>query len=145
MIAAARLPLRSDPANNQFERPSAQGRKKFQSKFGSDAMTKQHKAAFIVPIRASRILGEDGWEFESSERLSKNICNYLIENLGVKFLEKYCGISKYTGKGIGMSLLLDDNQEVEIIYLQLSAEALASLSKICQSIDISSEAEFFVP
>jgi len=26
MIAAARLPLRSDPANNQFERPSAQGR-----------------------------------------------------------------------------------------------------------------------
>jgi hypothetical protein len=23
MIAAARLPLRSDPANNQFERPSA--------------------------------------------------------------------------------------------------------------------------
>ena len=26
MIAAARLPLRSDPANNQFERPSAHGR-----------------------------------------------------------------------------------------------------------------------
>ena len=25
MIAAARLPLRSDPANNQFERPSAHG------------------------------------------------------------------------------------------------------------------------
>ncbi|ERK99179.1 hypothetical protein O999_12995 [Pseudomonas putida LF54] len=26
MIAAARLPLRSDPANSQFERPSAHGR-----------------------------------------------------------------------------------------------------------------------
>lgn len=26
MIAAARLPLRSDPANNQFERPNAHGR-----------------------------------------------------------------------------------------------------------------------
>lgn len=26
MIAAARLPLRNDPANNQFERPSAHGR-----------------------------------------------------------------------------------------------------------------------
>lgn len=26
MIAAARLPLRRDPANNQFERPSAHGR-----------------------------------------------------------------------------------------------------------------------
>ena len=25
MIAAARLPLRSDPANSQFERPSAHG------------------------------------------------------------------------------------------------------------------------
>jgi len=29
MIAAARLPLRSDPANNQFDRPSAHGRIKF--------------------------------------------------------------------------------------------------------------------
>jgi len=26
MIAAARLPLRRDPANSQFERPSAHGR-----------------------------------------------------------------------------------------------------------------------
>lgn len=26
MIAAARFPLRSDPANSQFERPSAHGR-----------------------------------------------------------------------------------------------------------------------
>ena len=26
MIAAARFPLRSDPANNQFERPGAHGR-----------------------------------------------------------------------------------------------------------------------
>jgi hypothetical protein len=29
MIAAARLPLRSDPANNPFDRPSAHGRIKF--------------------------------------------------------------------------------------------------------------------
>ena len=29
MIAAARFPLRSDPANNPFERPSAHGRIKF--------------------------------------------------------------------------------------------------------------------
>lgn len=29
IIAAARLPLRSDPANNQFDRPSAHGRIKF--------------------------------------------------------------------------------------------------------------------
>ncbi len=28
MIAAARFPLRSDPANNQFERPSAHDRKR---------------------------------------------------------------------------------------------------------------------
>lgn len=26
MIAAARFPLRNDPANNQFERPTAHGR-----------------------------------------------------------------------------------------------------------------------
>lgn len=63
-------------------------------------MTKQYKAEFIVPIRASRILGEDGWEFESSERLSKNLCNHLIENLRVKFIEEYCDIIKYAGEGI---------------------------------------------
>ena len=31
MIAAARLPLRSDPANNQFERPSATAGSKYAS------------------------------------------------------------------------------------------------------------------
>ncbi|MEX5540953.1 hypothetical protein VRC24_11560 [Pseudomonas poae] len=108
-------------------------------------MTNQYKAAFIFPIGATKILGEDGWEFESSERLSKNISNYLIETLKLKFLEEYSGIKKYEGEDIRMSILLDDTQEIESIYFQLSGGALTSLSEICQSIGISSEAEIFVP
>lgn len=108
-------------------------------------MTKTYKAAFIVPIGASKILGEDGWEFESSLRLSKKMGDDLIETLKLKFLEEYSGIKKYAGEGIGMSMMLDDKQEVEIIYFQLSDGALASLSKIRQCIDVSSEAEVFVP
>lgn len=108
-------------------------------------MTTKYKAAFIVPIGASRILGEDGWEFESSARLSKNIGDDLIETLRLTFLEEYSGIRKYAGEGIGMSIMFDDNQEVEMIYFQLSGGALASLSEIRQCIDVSSGAEIFVP
>ncbi|WP_062379690.1 hypothetical protein [Pseudomonas abietaniphila] len=108
-------------------------------------MTTKYKAAFIVPIGASRILGEDGWEFESSARLSKNIGDDLIETLRLTFLEEYSGIRKYAGEGIVMSIMFDDNQEVEIIYFQLSGVALASLSEICQCVDVSSGAEIFLP
>ncbi len=108
-------------------------------------MTKQYKAAFVVPIGATKILGEDGWEFESAERLSKNIGNYLIGTLKLNFLEEHSGIKKYAGEDIRMSILLDDTQEIESIYFQLSGGALASLSEICQRMDVSSEAEIFVP
>jgi hypothetical protein len=108
-------------------------------------MTTKYKAAFIVPIGANRVLGEDGWEFESPARLSKNIGDDLIETLRLTFLEEYSGIRKYAGEGIGMSIMFDDNQEVEIIYFQLSGGALASLSEIRQCIDASSGAEIFVP
>lgn len=108
-------------------------------------MTKGYKAAFIVPIGARKILGEDGWEFESSVRLSKDIGDGLIKTLKLTFLEEYSGIRKYAGEGIGMSIVFDDNQEIESIYFQLSGGALASLSDIGQCIDASSEAEIFVP
>ncbi|RAU39808.1 MULTISPECIES: hypothetical protein [unclassified Pseudomonas] len=108
-------------------------------------MTKGYKAAFIVPIGARKILGEDGWEFESSVRLSKDIGDGLIKTLKLTFLEEYSGIRKYAGEGIGMSIVFDDNQEVESIYFQLSGGALASLSEIYQCVNASSEAEIFVP
>ena len=108
-------------------------------------MTIKYKAAFIVPIGASRILGEDGWEFESSARLSKNIGDDLMETLRLTFLKEYSGIRKYASEGIVMSIIFDDNQDVEIIYFQLSGGALASLPEICQCVDVSSGAEIFVP
>lgn len=44
-----------------------------------------------------------------------------------------------------MSLFLDDNNEVENIYFQVSGNSLEALTELCQDLQVSSKAEMFVP
>jgi hypothetical protein len=44
-----------------------------------------------------------------------------------------------------MSLFLDDNNEVENIYFQVSGNSLKALTELCQDPQVSSTAEMFVP
>jgi hypothetical protein len=60
-------------------------------------MIKRYTAAFLIPIGANKVLGEDGWEFESSQRLSKDIAEHLIAELKLDFVEMYSGIKRYVG------------------------------------------------
>jgi hypothetical protein len=69
-------------------------------------MKTKYTAAFIIPIGACKNLGEDGWEFESSDRLSNEVAGHLIAALGLNFVETYSGIKRYVGENIGMSLFL---------------------------------------
>ena len=108
-------------------------------------MIKRYTAAFLIPIGASKVLGKDGWEFESSKRLSREVAEHLIAALRLDFIELYSGIKKYVGDDIGMSIVLDDMNEVENIYFQLSGNSLKALSELCQAPQVSSEAEMFVP
>lgn len=110
-------------------------------------MKGKYKAAFVIPRDADKVLSDDGWIFESSKRISDELKRYLIGYLQLMFLERYLGIEVYEKSGIKMSILLDDNQQIESIYFQLVGESdsLASLTDACKSYRNSSEVELFVP
>lgn len=108
-------------------------------------MKKKYMAAFLVPIGADKVLGEDGWEFESSQRLSKDIAEHLITALKLDFIEMYSGIKRYAGDNIIMSIFLDGDNEVENIYFQVSGGSLKALAEACHNPQVSSGAEIFVP
>lgn len=108
-------------------------------------MIKRYTAAFLIPIGANKILGGNGWEFESSQRLSKDIAEHLIAELKLDFVEIYSGIKRYVGNAISMSIFLDDDNEVENIYFQLFGNSLKALTELCQDPQVSSKAEMFLP
>ncbi|WP_448093801.1 hypothetical protein [Pseudomonas lini] len=108
-------------------------------------MKKRYQAAFIVPIGASKVLGEDGWEFKSSKRLSKQLGEYLVEVLNLEFVEAYSGIRRYAGDHIKMSIVFDGYNEVESIYFQIFDGSLTVLSEVCKVDGSFSEAEIFIP
>ncbi|MGE6387592.1 hypothetical protein ACQKEN_18255 [Pseudomonas sp. NPDC078416] len=108
-------------------------------------MIKRYTAVFLIPIGANKTLGEDGWEFKSPKRLSKEVVEQLISALRLNFIELYSGIKRYVGDDIGMSIFLDDMNEVENIYFQVFGNSLKALTELCQDPQMSSEAEMFVP
>ena len=108
-------------------------------------MTKKYKAAFLIPVGARKILGEDGWEFDSPGRLSKEVADHLIVALRLDFVEMYSEIKKCVGDNISMSIFLDDKNEVENIYFQVSGDSLNALAELCQDPKVFYKAEMFVP
>ena len=108
-------------------------------------MKGKYQAAFIVPVGANKVLGEDGWEFESSVRLSEEIKDYLIQSMRLSFLERYLGIERYVDSDIKMSVIFDDRNEIESIHFQLYGDSLAILSEVYQGSRMPIEAELFIP
>jgi len=108
-------------------------------------MKGKYQAAFIVPVGANKVLGEDGWEFESSARLSEEVREYLIQSLKLSFLESYLGIESYIDGDIKMSITFDDQNEIESIHFQLCGDSLVILTEVCQGSRMPSEAELFIP
>lgn len=108
-------------------------------------MKGKYQVAFIVPVGANKVLGEDGWEFESPVRLSEDIKKYLIQSLRLSFLESYLGIESYVDGDVKMSVIFDDQNEIESIHFQLYGDTLTLLSEMCQGGRIPAEAELFIP
>ncbi|MEQ4283255.1 hypothetical protein [Pseudomonas syringae] len=96
-------------------------------------MKMSYQAVFIVPTGASKVLGEDGWEFNSPERLLEGIGEYLVRYLDLKFEEGYAGINRYSNGRTNMSIFLDDNDKVESVYFQVFESLLAEIYQACQS------------
>ncbi|WP_310887577.1 hypothetical protein [Pseudomonas syringae] len=99
----------------------------------------------MIPIGASKVLGDDGWEFDSVERLPDSIGECLAERLNLEFMEEYTGIRKYTGNQISVSIIFDSADEVESIYFQTFDNGLALLSEACEIEQVACHAEIFIP
>ena len=106
---------------------------------------KIYGSLFLIPVGACRTLGEDGWEFDSPERLSKEVSEHLIAAFRLNFVEMHSGIERYVGDDIVMSIFLDDINEVESIYFQVSGDSLKTLAELCQDPQVFSKAEMFLP
>ncbi|MCF5745878.1 hypothetical protein [Pseudomonas tremae] len=108
-------------------------------------MKRNYQAAFIIPIGASKVLSDDGWEFDSFERLPESTGGYLAERLNLEFMEEYTGIRRYVSNQINMSIFFDSANEVENIYFQAFDNGLALLPEACKSEEVTCYAEIFIP
>lgn len=108
-------------------------------------MKRNYQAAFIIPLGASKVLGDDGWEFDSGERLPESTGGYLAELLNLEFIEEYTGIRRYISNQVNMSIFFDSANEVETIYFQTFDNGLALLSEACEIEEVACHAEIFIP
>ena len=108
-------------------------------------MKGKYKAAFIIPRGAKKVLGEYGWEFETSKSVCSEVSEYLVNSLHLKLLEKYFGLDDYVNESIKMSVVYDDYENIENIYFQLYEDALTDLLKVCQNVNALENVELFIP
>ncbi|CAM3410798.1 hypothetical protein BZK31_01950 [Pseudomonas floridensis] len=108
-------------------------------------MKSHYQAAFIVPVGASKIFGEYGWEFESARRLSDSLPEQLANRLKLELSDEYTGVRKFIGDMINMSVFLDEHNEIETLYFQVFGDTLSALENAFSGKDFAYEAELFIP
>lgn len=108
-------------------------------------MKGRYEAAFIVPVGANKTLGEDGWEFDTTNRLPEEVKKFLTDDLNLRFVENYLGIDSYVDENIKASVIYDDQNQIENVYFQVYGNAMPALSNIFQSSFIANKSELFVP
>ncbi len=108
-------------------------------------MKRKYKVVFIIPIGANKILGEDGWEFETPNRLSAEIKEFLVDTLKLEYSESYLGIDVYVNENMKMSVICDDQSQIESISFQLYEMATTTLSDMFQTGILANKSELFIP
>lgn len=76
-------------------------------------------SAFIVPIDTKKVLTNMGWVFDSKNRLSVNITNFLTSHLHLHFKEKYLNIETYSNDRFQASVIMDDSGDVENVHIKI--------------------------
>lgn len=107
-------------------------------------MKEKYKAAFIIPVGTKKTLGEDGWEFETSKRLSTELSAFLIGVLNLRFLESYSDSDIYINDNIKMTVIYDHDKLIEFVYFQLVGDTLITLKTVFAG-DILENSELFIP
>jgi len=108
-------------------------------------MKRPYQAVFIIPDGAQKLLGENGWEFISSRRLSNDLADCLINVFGLELVETYSGIKKYLGRKMDMLIICDRNDKISSLYLRLYNICPADLVEICHAFRSFNEVEVFIP
>lgn len=78
-----------------------------------------YKTAFVIPIGTSKVLEDDGWEFEGNGRLSPKLVDSIAAKFGLIKAHTYSGIVVYSGSSLKMSVVLDDSGEIEHLSIQI--------------------------
>lgn len=107
-------------------------------------MKEKYKAAFIIPVGTRKTLGEDGWEFETSKRLSTELRAFFIDVLNLRFAESYSDCDIYVNDNIKMTVIYDHDKLIESVYFQLAGDSLITLETVFAG-DILKNAELFIP
>lgn len=108
-------------------------------------MQGRYKAAFIIPIHAEKVLDEDGWNFASPARLSPEIKDYFVQALNFKFVDSYSNIERYLTGNMQMSVILDDQNQIELINFQVYDDSLQILLKTWENGKSLFNVELFIP
>ena len=107
-------------------------------------MKEKYKAAFIIPVDALKTLGENGWEFETSKRISIALSTYLIGELNLRCLEKHSDFDSYISDSVKMTIIYDDDKLIESIYFQLIGDSLPKLKALLRDSRLENF-ELFIP
>jgi hypothetical protein len=107
-------------------------------------MKEKYKAAFIIPVGTKKTLGEDGWEFETSKRLSTELRAFLIDVFNLRFLESYSDSDIYINDDIKMTVIYDKDKLIEFVYFQLARDTLITLETVFSG-DVLENSELFIP
>ena len=108
-------------------------------------MSDSYKAVFLIPVLSNKKLDDDGWFFESSERLKSDVISKIQKSLNLNFKEEYYGTVVYEGNGVKASVFYDDNHQIEQIYLQIYGVSCLQIIDDIKDQFVSSNVEVFVP
>ncbi len=106
-------------------------------------MSSRYSVGFLIPQNSSRVLGNDGWEFESDSRLPSIIESLLKENLSL--VETSPDFSAYEGRGLKVSVLKDQKGEIENIYFRFYDGVASELPGFLQPYQSNENLDFFIP
>lgn len=105
-------------------------------------MDAKYKAGFLIPQGAKKSLGEDGWEFESDERLPYELESHLAKELTMSASGKE--FSSFEGNSIKVEVSKDSNGQIESVYFRFyyGPPRLPSFLENIENIDAM---DFFIP
>ncbi len=103
----------------------------------------QYSVGFLIPKDANRILGDDGWEFESNLRLPVNIESLIETQFSIG--ESSSSFSAYDGPSLKVDVFKDECGEIENIYFRFYDDATPELPGFLKEVQSSNQLEFFVP